>query len=145
MLFVFTTEIYYCCLMPDRVFVSRAPDTQSKSLGHPQTSDMCPMPPPWSRTPSCITSPRDPTPHHKCITRHPGCDMRWGCKHENIPGQYISSCECIRDYKSLQLIRYSFPNDQKPNLLRLETNSIIVKIMRGTSNHYCGSCNKGSQ
>ena len=41
--------------------------------------------------------------------------------------------------------RYSFPNDQKRNLQRLETNSIIVNIMRGTSHHYHGSCKKGTQ
>ena len=124
--------------------VEWAPDTRglSKSLGHHLTRDMCPS---MVTHASCISLSPGPTPHHKCITRHPGCDMRGGCKHENIPGQCISSCECIRDYKSLQLIRYSFPNDQKPNLLRLETNSIIVRIMEGTSHHYCGSCKKGSQ
>ena len=73
----------------------------------------------------------------------PGAGHR--CKHQNILRQYVSSCEYIRDYKSLQSIRYSFPNDQKRNLQRLETNSIIVNIMRGANHHYHGSCKKGTQ
>ena len=73
----------------------------------------------------------------------PGAGHR--CKHQNILRQYVSSCEYIRDYKSLQSIRFSFPNDQKRNLQRLETNSIIVNIMRGASHHYHGSCKKGTQ
>ena len=150
MLFVFATEIYYCCLMSDASQSERvewAPDTRglSKSLGHHLTRDMCPS---MVTHASCISLSPGPTPHLLITNVSPatrGVTCEGGCKHENIPGQCISSCECIRDYKSLQLIRYSFPNDQKPNLLRLETNSIIVRIMEGTSHHYCGSSKKGSQ